>query len=130
MENEKINNISPFVEDDERFEIQIKYYKEKDDLFVEAVDEQFDNKKDAVSFIVKFKYPNAGDYSLLTVQNTDNTDNINNILIMEIRRALILIREWSLDKELNNDNFYKLHPKIAKAMIVKIRDKIGLQGLI
>ena len=124
-----------FVTESDTFDITIKYYKKDDILLVEDVDEAFDSKVPCKQFNLTFKYPDQGDSTKITAQaikfgNSLEELDVREFLNLEFTRVLCLVRKWTLDQDLTNQNILKLHPKIVKAIISLVRDKIGTDGII
>lgn len=124
-----------FITEKDTFDIVVKYYKKDGVLYVKEVDDEFDDKEPCIDFSITFKYPDQGDTARITtganrisadIENIDVRDLIN----LEFSRVLCLIRKWVLDKKLTNENILQLHPKIIKAIVVQIRDLIGMDGII
>jgi hypothetical protein len=82
-----------------------------------------------------FKYPNQSDCAKIGAGGSLNTTDLEQIdvrdfLNLEFNRLLCLVRKWSLSQKLNNQAIMNLHPKIVKGVIVEIRSKIGMDGII
>lgn len=125
-----------FITESDTFDIKIQYYKQDGNVIVSGIDDIFDIKNECSEFTATFKYPDQGDYT--SISNTaklktngvgDNVD-VMDFLALEFTRILCLIRKWTIDQPLTNDVIMKMHPKIVKALINKIRDKIGTDGII
>lgn len=130
-------DFSPFVTEDDRFDIFVACYKdERGVLLVDRVDEDFkedDPRVRKIKFV--FKNPNQGDCNVVTTQakmvmNEDEKPNIADLTNLEWARLMVLIRSWSLVEELNNANLIKLSPKVIRSVVFAIRDEIGLEGII
>jgi len=127
---------SPFIYESDTFDIIIKCYKdEKLGLLVDKVDTEFEESKLEVREITfTFKYPSQGDFNIISTQagtivNEDDTPNHINLNKLEFARLLVLVRKWSLPEELSNPNLVDLDPKIVKAVIYGLREKLNLNGI-
>jgi len=128
---------SPFVTENDRFDIFVKCYKEKnDEIIVKNVDIGFDDeRKDIKEIKFTFKHASQGDFNIissqagLVVNEDDKADNVS-LNKLEFARLLVLIRDWNLPYELNNSNIIGLNPKIVKAVIYDLREKISLEGIL
>ena len=124
-----------FVTESDTFDVSVKYYRDENSIIVEDVDDVYDPKRECKEFIATFKYPNQGDYALINGNFKGLSDNesefdVRDFMRLEFSRMICLIRKWSLKKELNNKNMMDLHPKIVKALATKVRDKIGMDGIV
>jgi hypothetical protein len=121
-----------FITENDTFDIKISYYKVGKDFCVESVDPEFDPKNPDVKYIeMTFKYPSQGDYETIIAQNAYKTPDkmtLIDVLQMELTRLVILIRKWSLKAEFNR--MIDLDTKIVKAMANKVRDNIGVKGIL
>ena len=125
-----------FVTESDTFEIKVQYYKQDDVILVADVDDSFDSKKDCKEFSITFKYPDQGDSSKIAGRvarmgsgGLEDLD-VREFLNLEFARVLCLIRSWTIDQDLTNQNILKLHPKIVKAIITQVREKLGMDGII
>ena len=124
-----------FITENHTFDIVVKYYKKDDKLYVDQVDDEFDQKETYKDFSVTFKYPDQGDTARITAAassispNAENID-VRDLINLEFSRVLCLVRKWTLDQPVNNNNILKLHPKIIKGIVVQMRDLIGMDGII
>ena len=125
------DNSDVFITEKDTFDIKVTYYKMGDELYVESVDDEFDSKKENIKNIdVTFKYPSQGDYESIIAQNAYKSPDkmtVIDVMQMELTRIVILIRKWSVKAELNR--LVELDPKIVKAIVNKVREKIGLRGI-
>lgn len=125
-----------FITEKDVFDISVEYYKKDENLYVEGIDENFDKNSKTKKLSITFKYPNQGDIGLINIQshNTkssmDGDMSVRDFLALEFHRFNVLIRKWSLNKEINNSNVLSVHPKIIKSFLSKIREKIGMDGII
>ena len=114
------------------FDISVLYYKVGNDLCVESVDEDFDYKLPVVKHIdMTFKYPCQGDYETIIAQNAYKSPDkmtLIDVMQMELTRLVVLIRKWSLDAEFTR--MVELDTKIVKAIANKVREKIGVKGIL
>jgi len=128
---------SVFITEDDKFDITIEFYKENGKMFVKDIDNEFDVTRKTESFTVTIKYPSQGDVELIYSASSKSVDPTNpqeisvpDFLRLELSRLLILIRGWSAGMDLNADKVYQLNPKIVKAIILKIRSEIGMEGIL
>lgn len=130
-------SMSAFITEDDVFDIAVEFYKEKGRVFVKDIDDNFDVNKQIEKFAVTVKYPSQGDMELIQTMagrqiNTNNPSEISmpDFLRLEVSRLSILMRKWSAGVEITPDKIYQLNPKIVKGLILKIRNEIGLEGII
>ena len=132
FENTLSMNDGLFITEDDTFDINIKWYKNNDVLFTDESDEGFDDNHDPINeFTVTFKYPSQGDYELIinsVVYKSPDEMSIADVLQMELVRLVTLVRGWSLDDDLKR--MIELDPFMVKAILKKIRDKIGMKGIL
>jgi len=128
-----------FVTEQDTFDITVQYYKEAEDLIVCEVDDAFSESHECIEFVVTFKYPNQGDATLIGSTASSMAGNlgtslesldIRDFLSLELARVLTLVRKWTIDKDLTNQSFLNLHPKVVKSIITQVRNKIGMDGII
>jgi hypothetical protein len=138
MEDKKevVEDNDIFVTEADVFDIGVKYYKKDGVVMVKDLDEAFDDKERYKEFSATFKYPDQSDVASIAVYagkiKTDMSNgniDVRDILNLEFGRLLTLIRKWTLKKEINNTNILAIHPKVIKSMIIKIREKIGMDGI-
>jgi len=127
---------SPFIHESDIFDIIIRCYKDKEKgLLVDKVDTEFEEDKQEIRGITfTFKYPSQGDFNIISTQagaivNEDDAPDHINLNKLEFARLLVLIRKWSLPEELSNSNLVDLDPKIVKAVIYGLREKLNLNGI-
>jgi len=137
---EKIENVqakedpneSIFITEKDTFDITIKWYKIGDDLFIADSDTGFDEQNSEINdFTVTFKFPSQGDHeSIMNSASYRSPDDmkISDIIQMELTRLVVLVRKWSLDQ--NISRMVEMDPMIVKSMLKKIRDKIGMKGIL
>ena len=128
---------SVFVTEDDKFDVTVEFYKDNGKTIVRGVDDSFDIARKCESFTVTVKYPSQGDVELIYSASGKSVDPTNpqeisvpDFLRLELSRLLILIRKWSAGTELTSEKIYQLNPKIVKAIILKIRTEIGMEGII
>lgn len=125
---------SPFVMDEDVFDIVINYYKEGKRVIVEGLNDNFVKSKKVSNITFTIRYPTAGDLSLINQKLKTSSPNENmglrELFDLELLRATLLMKKWSLKEELNNENLLNLDPDIVKQLIIKIREEIGLSGII
>ena len=133
---ESVLGFSPFIGEDDRFDIKVRCYKDKErGLLVDGIDTAFDkDSKDVKDIIFTFKYPSQGDLNIISSQagsyiNTDDSPEQVNLNKLEFARLLVLIRAWSLPEDLTNVRIIDTDPKIIKSVIYLLRDKISLDGI-
>lgn len=121
-----------FITEKDTFDIKFGYYKVGGDFCVESVDDEFDPKNPLVKTIeVTFKYPSQGDYEGIISRNEYKSPDkmtIIDVMQMELTRLVVLIRKWSIKAEFSK--MVELDPKIVKAMTNKVREKIGVKGIL
>jgi len=124
-----------FVTEKDTFDVTVEYYKKDDVLYVEG-DDGFDKEVASKKITMSFKYVNQGDIGLIALQaanskmSTDGQINARDFVALEFHRFNVLIRKWSIKKEINNENILGINAKIIKAFLSKIRDKIGMDGML
>lgn len=123
---------SPFVTDDDTFDIKVEYYKDKK-IIVEGSDD-FDNTKEKSSIVFTIRYPSQADCDAIIQKSRMIVDfskelDVQSLLRTESIRFMTLIKSWDVDKELNNENIMSLHPDIIRRALIKIREEISVQGL-
>lgn len=131
------DNDDIFISEKDTFDIKITYQKVDGNILIKDADEDFDDAIPSKSIAVTFKYPSQGDVSMIsvafkgvgsvgTLENIDLKDFIN----VEFARLLCLIRSWSLKTKISRENISSLHPRIVKAMLEGLRNKIGMDGIL
>jgi len=124
-----------FVTEDNRFDICIKYNEENGKIFIDKIDPEFKEGNGTKSIVMSLKYPSHGDYENIIrvggkLSEEKESMDVRDILRLEFVRLLTLARKWSLRKPLNNENIMSLQPRIVKAMMISIREQIGIDGMI
>jgi hypothetical protein len=121
-----------FITEDDTFDINIKWYKEDGNLYVEDSDTTFDTNYPSINeFTVTIKYPSQGDYeTIMSNASYKSPDEmkIADVVQMELVRFITLIRKWSLKQDLSK--MVELDPSIIKAILSKVRNKLGMKGII
>jgi len=124
-----------FVTEEDLFDVSSYHYKDDGQLFVKDVDEDFDENKEANEFIMTFKKPSQGDANAIQTTSRISGEEGEDIALrdfmqLEFTRFLVLMRSWSLKEEITNESILELNPKIVRAILNGIRDKIGTEGII
>jgi len=125
-----------FITEKDTFDIAIRFYRKQDALIVESVDDSFEPQESSIkSFNVTFKYPDQGDSTKIQsgaakISADAESLDIKDLLNLEFSRLLCLIRKWDLGKELSNRSILSMNPKIVRAMVIALRNKIGMEGII
>ena len=122
-----------FVTEEDTFDISLKYYKKDGQIYTDSgADPDYSALEPSKEILLTLKYPDHSDYALISSsvnkQDVDKMD-IRDLLSMELMRIIVLMRKWSVNKELNRDNIMSLNSKIVKGLIVKVREKIGMEGI-
>lgn len=141
----QVNDLSClFIGEADTFEIQVYWYKDSSGIVVEGIDKSYskDNKEAEIKKVnVTLKYPSHGDITkIFSYASKTLEKNISSLAIesmglreflqLEFARFVCLVRGWSLGVPVNNENISKINPKIVKAILSKIREKIENEGLI
>ena len=129
--------LSVFITEDDIFDVTVEFYKDKGKTFVKDIDSDFDITKPTEKLNVTLKYPSQGDvdtiYSMAgrQVTATNPADiSLPDFLRLELARLAILVRKWSAGVDITPEKIYQLNPKIVKGIIIKVRNEIGLEGII
>lgn len=123
-----------FVTESDLFDISLKYYKKDNIFFVEGIDDNFDPKEPCKEIKMSLKYPDQDDCNRIALSsskldaNLDRVD-IRDYLKMELARLMVLIRKWSLNKEISTATIINISPKIMKGIFAKVRTVIGTDGI-
>lgn len=123
-----------FITEKDTFEITIQYHKSLNlkELIVESVDEIFDARREDIhSFKVKFKYPSQRDQEIITSSSFAKTltnMNVMEFIQLELVRINTLIRSWTINKDLVT--IVEMDPKIIKAICIKVREELGMRGIV
>ena len=125
-------NESIFITENDTFTVTIQWYKDGKDIFVEGESTDFDStRQDINEFTVTFKYPSQGDYEMImNSQNNKSLENmsVSDIIRLEVTRMVTLVRSWSLKQ--NMDRMVQLDPNIIKSINNKVRNIIGMKGIL
>ena len=121
-----------FITENDTFDATIRYYKKDGDLKVEKVDDDFDvNASNIKTITFTCKHPSQGDYQAMLNSGVykDLHENITGIDLtkLEMTRLSLLMRSWTVPKPINE--LINSDPKIVKAMLVCVNDKIGLKAI-
>lgn len=121
-----------FITEKDTFEIEINYHKIGKELIVESVDESFDEKNEELhSFKIKLKYPSQRDQEIIMSSSFSKTlskMDVMEFMQLELIRINTLIRSWTIKKDLST--IVEMDPKIIKAICIKVRDELGMKGII
>jgi len=136
MDNVTENYDDIFVTEKDTFDVAVKYYKDGKNILVEGVDDNFSKDKKAKQFTMTIKYPSQADVAMiyrqgvtLKASSAENVD-IRDILGLEVARLLCLMRKWTISDKLELTTVMNMHPKIIKAIISKVREILGMDGII
>lgn len=125
---------SIFIDDTQTFEIKLKVYKDKTigEYMVEDVDPDFDYTNDGIKeFSVMLKHPSYADKEIIRSQvgHVDFTElGVNDFIKLEENRLFTLIREWDFPSPVRQ--IHKMNPKFITGMCAKVRQEIGLNGIV
>lgn len=120
-----------FIKESDTFDIKIRWYKINNMVFTDDSDE-FEDKLDGINeFTVTFKYPSQGDYEIImgsvSYKSLDEM-KLPDLIKMELTRLVTLIRKWSLKQDINR--MAQLDPVIIKSMLNKVREELGMRGIL
>lgn len=127
-----------FVSDDDLFNVSVKYYRDYKKLKIEDEEDFNPTHEDIQELTCTLKYPSQGDTSLIAAQSSQVKKSgggateelsLRDFIQLEFIRFAVLVREWNLDETLNNNNIMKLHPKVVKAVLNKVREEIDMDGI-
>jgi len=129
---------SPFVDQDARFDVSVNFVRIGENVFVENKDEDYQEKVDEVgkdkvaAIVVSFKYPDTGDCDQITLGSTHTGVQLQfkDFTKLELIRMLVLIKGWNQPMPLDNQEILKLHPKITRAILDGLIDRLGNDGLV
>ena len=132
-----IGNIDDiFVTEEDVFDVTVSFYKDDKKLLVESIDEEFSKEHEANQITFSVKLPSQGDVSAIFTMARNNSsgmrseDDVLGFTHLEFARFMCLVRKWSVKKELNNGNLLSLNPKIIKAILIKVREQLGIDGIL
>lgn len=128
------DNSDIFITEDNTLELTVKYNQKGNGLSVEKIDDDFVESSETKKITVTVKYPSQGDYDVIAGAfnrrpNESKDLEVKDILRMEFCRLMVLIRKWSLPRSCTPDNLMQLHPRIIKAIIIELREKMGMDGI-
>jgi hypothetical protein len=135
-QNDKNKKSSPdediFITEEDTFNIELNWYKDGGKIFVDGEDVEYDpDFEDIRTLGMTFKFPSQGDYEIImgsaTYKSPDDV-NVSDIIQMEITRMVTLVRAWTLDQKL--ERMVELDPNIIKGALRKIRNVIGMKGIL
>jgi len=125
-----------FVTEEDTFDVTLKYYKKDGKVYTDiGTDGDFVLDESCKQVTLTLKYPDQSDCSAIAHatpkmgQDVEKMD-IRDFLSMELTRMIILMRKWSIDKVLDQSSIMALNSRIVKGLLIKIRDKIGMEGII
>lgn len=131
---EKTDFSDVLVTENDTFDVTVNYYKDGNQLFVNGVDDNFDETKKCKEFKATFKYPDQADVSHIASASpklgTSGEIDARDFMRLEFSRLLCLIRDWSLGRPIDNHTILSVNPKIIKGIIAAIREKIGVDGIV
>ena len=132
-EVEDDENEGIFITEHDTFDISIKWYKDALGAVVEGESENFDPDHQPMhEFTVTFKLPSQGDYeAIMASANEMSIEHMRvaDIIRLEVVRLITLVRSWSLKQDMKS-RMVQLDPNIIKAMLAKVRDTIGMRGIL
>jgi hypothetical protein len=125
---------SIFITEKNTFDVEVSFYKEGDRIIVDG-DENFDESKVKGKFAVTLKYPSQGDYTLIQTiaaskKSAGDDFTISDLMALQFARLNILIRKWTLAKPCTQEAISNLDIQISKAVLNKISEKIGMDGML
>ena len=137
-QEKKSEDFSIFITDSDTFDIDIQCYKDGNELKVKGIDGDYDDTRKSKKISIKFKRPSQGDLTLINTQAgkwssspiMESDDTYRNLMSLEFARMIVLIREWTLPDPLTVDVLVTLDPKIVKAIVYEVREKISMDGII
>lgn len=124
------SNDDVIITEEDLISIKVRYSKKDKKILVENVDENFDENT-AKSITVYFKYPSFSDArQIMTGNSNPYSENVTvaDLRQLEFSRLLVLVRKWSLDKDIAT-HFQSLDVGIIDALVSKLREEIGLAGI-
>jgi len=135
---EKVNDISPFVNEKDTFQCKVGYFLKEDGsgFCVERVHDEFDPEKEEGSFEVTFRVPTQRDANIIsqrigsTSSNESEMGMFNTFSKLEYVRLLVLMSDWTLVKPCTEESVEALHPSFVKGIISALRDKISMDGIV
>ena len=125
-----------FITEKDTFDVTLKYYKKDNKIYTDSgTDTDFSPEEPSKSITITLKYPDQSDcVTIASATPKMNGDiekiDIRDFLSMELTRIIILIRGWSINKKLDSRAIMGLNTKIIKGLLVKTREKIGMEGIL
>jgi hypothetical protein len=124
-----------FITENDTFDVTVRYYKRDGVLIVSEIDDSFDVTVPHEQFTATIKYPDQGDYTKISRQIKSGGAGLEQLdivdfMALEFARLVCLIRSWTIDKNLTNENIMAMSPKIVKSMLVQVTNKLGTDGII
>lgn len=133
-DNKVETNEDIFISEKDTFDVKIEFYRDENNkLVVQTTDDDgYDPVNKTVrSFTATFKYPSQSDLEAIMnskVYKSPEKLEVSDIITLELIRIAILIRKWSLNQKINR--ITELDPKIVKGLVNKVRDVIGMDGIV
>lgn len=127
----KEENSDLFITEKDTFDSEVEFYNSNGTIFVKGIDPEYDITKQSRKMTFTCKYPSMSDLATITniMANKQITEfKATDFMLLEFSRLSVLIRRWSLPQDMSRMG--EINPKIIKAMLAKIQEKIGLQGLL
>lgn len=125
-----------FISENDLFDVEVKYNVVDKTILVKGIDEKYSDK-DSEQIVFTFKYPNHGDCNLISslartrgVNGNPSEATVRDYRELESIRMAVLIRKWSLKKDLTDINISNLNPKIILSLLDGVRNKIGIMGIL
>lgn len=121
-----------FITENDTFTLEVQYYKANGDIKVKKVDDDFDEKAENIKTIsFTCKYPSQGDYQTMVNSGVYKSINENisglDMIQLEMIRLSLLLRTWTIKKPI--EEMINMDPKIVKAMLLLVNERIGLKGI-
>lgn len=121
-----------FISEDDTFDVTVAFYEEEGELIVHSIDNEYvDGHEAERSFTVTLKYPSQADLeAIMSTEGYVSPENMTmmDIIKLELTRIGVLIRSWTIDKEITEVG--SLNPKIIKGLASAVREKIGMDGIV
>ena len=122
-----------FVTDDDTFDITVRYYikdNKKHEFIIEGESEEFKDGDHVKSFNITFSYPCLEDLKSIadTSQSLAEVSFMNKVIGQEYNHLLILVKSWTLPRD--TAWFAKLDANLINSIVAKVREKIGLSGIL
>jgi hypothetical protein len=129
----KSYNDDIFVSESDRFSVNIQYYIDSklNEPMIKGFDETYLSEGTTVkSFEINFKYPSQKDTEIImSTKNIKSLEEagISDFIELENTRLAVLIRDWSINKPIQQIG--NINPKIIKAIRAKVNELIGANGI-